>query len=163
MLGVIVVVLPFLLFRYPLCTDYLVQLAGTSVLLSPTDSPLRHVFDVRWALIPNLGLPIFATAFGKFLSPEEIVKVYNLLGIVSVAAGVLWLSRSINGRIQPTVLLALPMLHSWTVADGLYNYVLGAAITLFVLAAVHDASLMRRVLISECVRAASFYHSPGAR
>jgi len=143
----VVVILPFLLFRYPLCTDYLVHVAGTTVLLSSASSPLRYVFDVHWALIPNLGLPLFATALGKFLSPEQIVKSYNLLGIVGVSAGVIWLSRSINGRIQPTVLLALPMLHSEPVTDGLYNFNLGLALALFVLSAVHEATLARRTII----------------
>lgn len=146
-LGTIVVISPFLIFRFPLCTDYLPHVAWIRVLLSPADSPLRRIFDVRWALTPNLGLPLFATVFGKLLSPEEIVKTYNLIGIIGVAAAVLWLSRAINGRIQATVLLALPMLHSWVVTAGLYNFMLGTAIALCILAAVQDASLVRRALI----------------
>ena len=79
-IGIIIVVLPFLLFRFPLCSDYLAHVAWIRVLLSPADSPLRHVFDIRWTLIPNLGLPLFAISLGRFLTPEEIVNSYNLLG-----------------------------------------------------------------------------------
>jgi hypothetical protein len=161
-LGTFVVILPFLLFRFPLCTDYLPHLAWIRVLLSPVGSPLRRVFDVRWALIPNLGLPLFAVSFGEFLTPEEIVKSYNLLGIIGVAGGVLWLNHSIRGRIQPTILLALPMLHSWVVTAGLYDFTFGTAIALFILAAVQDASMVRRALILNVFAPLLFFIHLGA-
>ncbi len=146
-LGAAVVILPFLLYRYPLCTDYFAHLAWMSVLLSPAESPVRRVFDVHYTpLIPNLGLPIFTLALGKFLSAAAILAVYNLLGIVGIAGGAIVLSRSIHGRLYPTILLILPILHSSVVSYGLYNFVVGIALVLLTLVLVQQKTFAPKFL-----------------
>ena len=146
-LGVAVVILPFLLYRYPLCTDYLAHLAWMRVLLSPAESPVRRVFDVHYTpLIPNLGLTIFTLALSKFLSAAAILAVYNLLGIVGIAGTAIVLSRSINRHLYPTILLVLPILHSSVVSYGLYNFVVGIALVLLTLVLIQQKTFARKFL-----------------
>jgi hypothetical protein len=161
-LGTLVVLLPFLVYRYPLVVDYLPHVAWIRVLVSPPESPLRRVFDVRWAIVPNLGLPLFAFALDKVLSPGAILSTYNLLGIIGVAAGALLLSRSINGRIQPTVLLILPILHSSIVTAGLYNFAFGVAVVLLLLSAIQRAGFRYRLIILNLCAPVLFFIHLGA-
>src|SRR5262245_63298320 len=58
----IVLVIPFVLVDVPPVLDYPNHLARYFVLAHPDDAILSRMYDIRWAILPNLGMDVLGAA-----------------------------------------------------------------------------------------------------
>lgn len=104
------------------------------VMLGTDADVLNRWFEFRWRLVGNLGVDLIVAALGPLIGLEAAVRAAVLLIIGSGAAGVLWLSREVHGRISPFAAFALPLLYNYPFTFGFVNYALAMSLALNALA-----------------------------
>jgi hypothetical protein len=117
--------LPAALVRYPLSADYLNHLARLHILGSGPDAPIRQFYEIRWGLIPNLGVDLLWAALHEVASPEVVIKGALIGAIVALGLSVWFLHRSLFARTQPTILLCAFCLLNLPITAGFLNFALG--------------------------------------
>lgn len=98
------------------------------------DPFLQRFYSLHWSLIGNLGIDLIVRAIGPWLGADLATHVAVSLIPPLTIAGIYALSRSLNGRVSPSALLATPLVLNWPLITGFANFCLSAAIALLVLA-----------------------------
>jgi hypothetical protein len=132
--GCLALLSPTFFFEYPLTTDYLNHLSRVHILYS-SDPFLKQVFETHFGIIPNLAIDGGAWVAHSLNIDENIyLKGFYLGSALLMWAGIVALYRAIHGRLDNSVLLALPLQYSFVVTYGFMDFVLGMGIALFALA-----------------------------
>ena len=123
-------VVPLLAFEHPRIVDFANHWARLHIECSADDLVLTSMYQVRLAVIPNLGIDIVNLALCDTASPRAILLgalVTAHLGILLVLYG---LHRSLWDRTYPTLALAPLLMFNATSTMGYINYVLGLFVAL---------------------------------
>jgi hypothetical protein len=137
--GVVVQLLPLVLFPTVLSQDGPAHVAGAWVLLHSGDDDatgalLREHYRSDLTPVPNMLATLLLTALLPLAGPDgaEALLVAGLvLGLVAALA---WVVRALDRRAWWLAAAALPLAGSHLVAYGFYNFVLGVIGALLVLA-----------------------------
>ena len=110
------------------------HLARLHIITSPAASPLRKMYAVHWALIPNLGLDLGYMALRGFVSPETLIRLCVSLSFTLILAAVWYTNRTLFGRTLYSV-AATPIFLFGTVWHmGYINFLMGTSVALVALA-----------------------------
>jgi hypothetical protein len=130
-----VTVIPFLAANVPPLTDLPNHTARYYIFLNSDKSAfLSQYYGVHWRLIGNLGVDLIVRAIGPFLGAELSAKIVAGAIPSLTVVGIYAISRSLNGQVAPSALLALPLSYNWPFDSGFVNFSLSAAMALLVLA-----------------------------
>lgn len=88
---------------------------------------LARAFAFQWHLLGNLGVDILIEPMARMFGVELGTKLIVLAVPPITAAGMLWLSREVHGRIPPTALFALPLIYAFPFQFGFINFSLSVA------------------------------------
>src|SRR3954470_16796398 len=128
-LVVFATAIPLLYPRVPPLVDLLGHMGRYRVELDLNHSPwLEQYYDYHWAAIGNLGVDLLIIPLGKLLGLEPAVKLIVLLIPPMTAAGFLWVTREVHGRVPPTAFLALPFIYGYPFLFGFVNFTLSVAL-----------------------------------
>src|SRR5690242_11595524 len=147
---------PTLYWKYPLSGDYLNHLSRVYIIFHADDPFFSKVFHIELALVPNLALDLIAFVVRPLqLDPYVFMKGIYITSTIGMWIGVLECHRAIHGRIQPSILLALPVVYSFVVAFTLIDFAYGMGIFFFVFAWIIRAQpqLFLSLAVVNCVGA----------
>ena len=107
--------------------DYYSHVARYFVLAHiDTDTFLQQSYELRWAILPNIGLDVIGTALMTVLPATLVAKLLVLMIFAVQYFGLLAFNRQVSGSISPvTALLAAPLLYSFILGWGFANFLLG--------------------------------------
>jgi hypothetical protein len=146
-----VVALPYMFVSIPPLMDLPGHMARFHIIQNlESSADLQRYYSFDWALIGNLGVDLIVTALGPVLGVEKATWAVSLVTLLLTAAALPALSKAVHGKIQPTVLLALPFLYSHNFHFGFLNYALSVALALWALVLwiqLKSASLMMKAAI----------------
>ena len=121
--------LPLIWPQIPPLVDLPGHMAAFRVELDLAHSPLlQRYYTLHWAVIGNMGLNLLVIPLSKLFGLELSVKLSMLAVPPMTAAGFLWVSRELHGRIVPTALFAIPLAYSYPFVFGFANFVLSTAL-----------------------------------
>jgi hypothetical protein len=95
---------------------------------------LARWYSFHWNLIPNLGVDILMEGLAPLLGLEPALRLVAVAIPVLQVLGILCLARSMQGRITPLALFALPLAYCYPVQFGFLNFALGQALATLALA-----------------------------
>lgn len=121
-------VLPFI--------DFYNHVARYHVLAHPDATPAFAAnYAARWAILPNVGLDVLATAAMRLLPGTIVPHLIIITLFATLYAGLLAFNRALTGRLSPLVaLLTLPLLYSFVLNWGFANFLLGLGLMFWTLA-----------------------------
>lgn len=125
---VLIGITPLLWPPLPPLTDLPGHVARWHIAAAGVDSPLHRFYEIRWALVGNLGTDLLAVPLVQLLGPIGAGKAIMLLIVLIAGAAILWLAREVHGRVPPTALFALPFIYGWPFQMGFANFVLAQAL-----------------------------------
>jgi hypothetical protein len=126
--------LPYLFAAIPPLMDLPGHMARYHIIRNLATSPdLQRYYGFHWELIGNLGVDLIVMALGPVLGVEKATWMVSLLTLLLTGAALPALSKAVHGKIQPTVLLALPFLYAHNFHFGFLNYALSVAFALWAL------------------------------
>ncbi|MBC3940413.1 hypothetical protein [Sphingomonas albertensis] len=129
-LAVLAALIPMLWPAIPPLTDVPGHIGRYRILADAGTGPLAQHYDVRWALIGNLGVDLLVMALHPLLDVEPAARlVIGLIPAMTVAA-MLWVAYEAHGRIPAMAGFALPLAYSYPFQLGFVNFCLGAAMAL---------------------------------
>lgn len=127
---------PLLLVDIPPLVDYANHLARYHVIASIGESPtLQALYEVRWALLPNLALDVVAPALMKVLSPYDAGRLVVALGLLLIVGGAAAVHVAVFGRVGLWPAAAFLFVYNFVLAWGFLNYLITMALVLFAIAA----------------------------
>lgn len=88
---------------------------------------LQQYYDYHWAAIGNLGVDLLVIPLGKLFGLEPAVKLIVIAIPPLTAAGFLWVTSEVHGRIPPTAFFALPFIYGYPFLFGFVNFALSVA------------------------------------
>jgi hypothetical protein len=88
---------------------------------------LQQYYDYHWAAIGNLGVDLLVIPLGKLFGLEPAVKLIVIAIPSLTAAGFLWVTSEVHGRIPPTAFFALPFIYGYPFLFGFVNFALSVA------------------------------------
>src|SRR5690349_11052629 len=128
-LVVLATMVPLIYPPIPPLVDLFGHMGRYRVELDLAHSPwLQAYYDYHWAAIGNLGVDILVIPLGKLLGLEWAVKAIVMAIPPLTAAGFLWVSREVHGRIVPSVFFALPFIYGYPFLFGFVNFTLSVAL-----------------------------------
>ncbi len=128
-LVVLATMIPLLYPQIPPLVDLLGHMGRYRVELDLDQSPwIQQYYDYHWAAIGNLGVDLLIIPLGKLLGLEPAVKLIVMLIPPMTAAGFLWVTREVHGRVPPTAFLALPFIYGYPFLFGFVNFTLSVAL-----------------------------------
>ena len=128
-LVVLATMIPLIYPPIPPLVDLFGHMGRYRVELDLAHSPwLQAYYDYHWAAIGNLGVDILVIPFGRLLGLEWAVKAIVMAIPPLTAAGFLWVSREVHGRIVPSVFFALPFIYGYPFLFGFVNFTLSVAL-----------------------------------
>jgi hypothetical protein len=124
-------VLPFLLSPLPPLGDLFSHIGRYHIMLDGRRSPyLSRYFHFQWDLIPNLGQDLLVLAVAPLMGAERAGIFLSALIPPLMILLMRELSKAAHGAVQPTALLALPFVYSFTYLYGFMNYHTGVVVVL---------------------------------
>lgn len=128
-LALLLSAVPLLWWPVPPLTDLPGHMGRYRVMLG-TDPGLAAWYHFAWKPIGYLGVDLLVAAAAPLLGLEPTVRAVVVAIPVIAAAGMLWLSRQVHGRVQPTAYFALPFAYHLAFLYGFLNYTLAMALAL---------------------------------
>lgn len=96
-----------------------------------SDPVLDANYLPNWAVLPNVGLDVLAMGLLAVVPVDWLPHLLAVLVVVALFAGVMMLSRAVNGRTHwLTALLVVPLLYSWIFNWGFVNFLFGLGFAL---------------------------------
>lgn len=132
---IVMATIPVLVARYPPAPDFYGHLGRYYVLLHSGEPSLARYYQVHWHLMGNMGADLLAVMLGRFLGVDIAARLILAMVPALTAAGILWLSKLVHGRVQPTAVAALALIYSMPLNYGFLNYTLGVGLALLASAA----------------------------
>lgn len=159
-------VVPLLWPPLPPLTDLPGHVARWHIATADAASPLHRFYEIRWAMIGNLGTDLLAMPLVRLLGPLGAGKAIIILIVLLSGAAMLWLAREAHGRAPPTALFALPFIYGWPFQMGFANFVLAqalafAALALWLRLAREEKMLLRAALSAPIALILWTAHSAG--
>jgi hypothetical protein len=106
------------------------------VLANLEHSPaLQRIYAIDWALIPNLAMDAVVPLLSRIVPLNDAGKIFLSAIVVMWIAGPLVLHHALFGRLSFWPLIAGFFAYNWCLALGMLNFVFGAGLSFFVLAA----------------------------
>jgi hypothetical protein len=135
-LACLVALVPIWSVTFPPLQDYPAHLARMHILADLKQSPtLQGIYQIDWALLPNLAMDIVVPFLSKMMPLNAAGKVFLSAIVLMWIVGPLLLHRALFGRVGFWPLLAGFFAYNWCLAIGLLNFVFGAGLSFFLLAA----------------------------
>ena len=121
-------VLPFI--------DFYNHVARYYVLSHPDATPaFARSYAARWAILPNVGLDVLASAVMRVLPPAIVPHLIIVTLFATLYSGLLALNRALTGNLSPLVaLLGVALLYSFILNWGFANFLLGLGLMFWALA-----------------------------
>jgi hypothetical protein len=91
---------------------------------------LGQGYGYEWRLIGNLGVDLLIVPVAAIFGLELATKLIVISIVAASAAGIVWLSREVHGRVSPTAYAALPFVLGYPFTFGFVNYMLSMALAL---------------------------------
>lgn len=150
-LILMVVALPYMVSSLPPLMDLPGHMARFHIIQNlDSSADLQRFYSHSWTLMGNLGVDLAVTALAPLVGVEKATWAVSLASLLLTAAALPALSKAMHGRVQPTVLLALPFLYAHNFHFGFLNYALSVALALWALVLwlrMERASLLARALV----------------
>lgn len=148
-----VAIIPLLWPALPPFTDLPGHVARWHIAVAAPGSPLSRYYQIRWALMGNLGTDLIAVPLAQLIGVFAAAKLVVMLIVAINMGGMLVLARVVHGRIAPTALFALPFVYGWPLQMGFANFVLAQGLCFWALAlwlglARSDRLRLRAVLMA---------------
>lgn len=116
--------------------DYVNHLARMHVLAAiDSDATLARLYEVRWAIIPNLIMDILVPPLARHLDIYLAGQLFLFVTVLLLVTGPMAIHRALFGRFSPWPLIAFPFVYNGIFLFGLMNYLLGLGIALWGVAA----------------------------
>ncbi|MDO7841517.1 glycosyltransferase family protein [Sphingomonas immobilis] len=129
-LVIVLSAVPLLWPTIPPLTDLPGHIGRYRVMLGTDAATLDAWYRFAWRPIGYLGVDLSVAALAPLLGLEPATKLIVILIPVLTVTGILWLSKEAHGRVQPTVLFALPYAYNLAFLYGFANYTLAMALAL---------------------------------
>ena len=127
----VVFLFPIWFTGYPPLLDWPNHLARAYVLARYAKVPeFQNAFEVRWDLLPNLGVDILGTVLLYWLPYSLTSKIILSLALLLFVAGCIRVSLGFHQRVSLTTVLALYFAYNFMFLYGFMNYMLGLGIFL---------------------------------
>ena len=144
--------LPIWFTRYPPLLDWPNHLARAYILAWYAKVPeFQSAFNVRWDLLPNLGVDILGMVLLRWLPYSFAGKIILSLAVLLFVAGCIWVSLGFYQRISLTTVVAAYFAYNFMFLYGFVNYALGIGLFLLTygywLRSTGTAPVMRVVLL----------------
>ncbi len=143
---------PILLLKYAPLDDFPNHLARDFIIASGGTNPiLAKFYAVQWKLVPNLGMDLIVPWLAKVVGIYVAGKVFLVLILTLILAGVHAVHRAAFGRFSVGPLLAFLFVYNRMFQLGLTNYFLGVGLALWATAfwiALAQAPIIRRAATS---------------
>ena len=131
-----VVLAPMAFAQYPPLVDYPNHLARIYILSALGDDPvLREIYAANWSLVPNLAMDALLVPLAKLVPIHLLGRLFVILTMAMFIGGTYTLHRVIHGRTGLWPAVSLLFVYNKVLAWGFLNYLFGAGLTLFALAA----------------------------
>lgn len=128
--ALLITAVPLLWPIVPPLSDLPGHMGRYRVMLGTDAAMLDRWYRFAWRPIGYLGVDLSVAALAPVFGLEPSVKAIAIAIPVLTVSGLLWLSREAHGRVQPTVLLALPFAYNIAFQYGFLNYTLAMALAL---------------------------------
>ncbi|HXP72806.1 MAG TPA: hypothetical protein VN823_01550 [Stellaceae bacterium] len=153
--------LPVMSVNLPPLFDYPNHLARMDLLVRlPGSEALQRYYELRWRVIPNLGMDLVVPALARFLPLAWAGKAFVLASLALVAAGTALVHRAAAGRWSIWPLFAFLFLYSRVLLWGFLNYLFGIGLALVAFAvwiALSERSARARLAVSAALALALFF------
>jgi hypothetical protein len=127
--AVLLSAIPLIYPQIPPLVDLFGHMGRYRVQLDIGNSPwLRDYYGFHWAAIGNLGVDLLVMPLGRLIGLEPAVKLIVLLIPPMTAAGFLWVTHEVHGRIPPTAFFAIPFVYGHPFLFGFVNFALSMAL-----------------------------------
>ncbi|GAB4525963.1 MAG: hypothetical protein Tsb0010_09480 [Parvularculaceae bacterium] len=123
-------VAPLLAVRFPPLNDYPFHLARIVILADLSNPFYDRFYDLGSFLLPNVALDAIALPLAKLIGAEAAVRLFMVLSLLSILAGVAALHYAAFGRASAWPLLAAPLLYNGIFRFGFLNYIFGLGLAL---------------------------------
>lgn len=153
--------LPILLVRFAPLTDFVNHLARMEVIArGGQDADLARYYSVDWQVLANLAIDLIVPPLTRFMSVYAAGKIYLIATVLTLATGPMAIHYALNRRFGVWPLVAFLFLYNQVFLVGLANYLLGAGVAAWGLAAwimLADRTLAVRVAASTVIVAITFF------
>jgi len=150
-IGITLTLLPLLRAEFPPGADMLNHVARVHILHNlPNDLYLQRYYQADWSIIPNLAFDVFALPLLGFLSPYLVGKLFLVLAVLLMFAGVSALRYQLQGKVGLLPLCVGLITYSAPLALGFANYTFGVGLMVLMIAgwrAVKNLNPMLRLVI----------------
>ena len=157
----VVAALPVLGAELPPIFDYPNHLARMDLLVRlPGSQALQRYYELRWRVIPNLGMDLVVPMLARVLPLAWAGKAFVLGSFALVAAGAGLLHRVAVGRWSLWPLFVFLFLYSRVLLWGFLNYLFGIGLALVGLAlwiALSERNALARLAVSGALALALFF------
>jgi len=127
----IVFLFPIWFTGYPPLLDWPNHLARAYVLAWYAKVPeFQNAFEVRWEVLPNLGVDILGTLLLRWLPYSLASKTILSLALLLFVAGCISVSLGFHQRVSLTTVIALYFAYNFMFFYGFVNYALGIGLFL---------------------------------
>ena len=127
----LVAALPLLSVELPPLFDYPNHLARMDLLRRlPASETLQQYYELRWRIIPNLGMDLVVPMLARIIPLAWAGKVFILASLALVAAGAALVHRTVSGRWSIWPLSAFLLLYSRVLLWGFLGYLFGVGLAL---------------------------------
>jgi hypothetical protein len=127
----VVFLFPIWFTGYPPLLDWPNHLARAYVLARYAKVPeFQNAFEVRWDLLPNLGVDILGTVLLYWLPYSLTSKIILSLALLLFVAGCIRVSLGFHQRVSLTTVIALYFAYNFMFFYGFVNYALGIGLFL---------------------------------
>lgn len=126
---------PLAVVTIPPLVDYPNHLARLHILAAIEDEPtLQGIYEVRWAILPNLAMDLIALPFAKLLGAVDAGRLFVAITIVLLLGGTATLHRVLHGRFGLWPLCAALVVYNYCLFWGFLSYLFTAGLVLFAFA-----------------------------
>ena len=157
----LVAALPVMSVSLPPLFDYPNHLARMDLLARlPGSEALQRYYELRWRVIPNLGMDLVVPWLARVLPLPWAGKAFVLASLALVAAGAALVQRAAAGRWSVWPLFAFLFLYSRVLLWGFLNYLFGVGLALVAFAvwiALSERSPRARLAVSAALALALFF------
>ncbi len=152
---------PLLSVELPPLFDYPNHLARMDLLSRlPTSQTLQRYYELRWRIIPNLGMDLVVPMLTRIMPLAWAGKAFILASLALVAAGAAFVHRAAAGRWSVWPLSAFLFLYSPVPPWGFLTYLFGVGLALVAFAlwiSLSERSATARLAISAAAALALFF------
>jgi hypothetical protein len=153
--------LPVLRVELPPLFDYPNHLARMDLLVrQPGSEILQRYYELRWRIIPNLGMDLVVPALARLLPMTWAGKAFVLATFALIAAGAALTHRAATGRWSLWPLFVFLFLYSRVLLWGFLNYLFGFGLALVGFAlwiALSERDARARWAVSTAIALALFF------